>query len=214
LGPYKNNQVGFVGTDRQPVIGTKDEPGFREQVKLFQILNNWPKFISTTIGGSGPVREEIFKLPSPLELMARLTGANPPTDLTPVPDPSKWPNSLWPAVQTLKDNWVNYSDRGGCPYPAEKGTFCQGILDIKQLFQLNFANYKKLFAKGQCSGKAVDETVNATLGHVYGWSPWIEAVPESGTGCAAAINLLQDTPDTNNRRIYQENNYALAYLPP
>jgi hypothetical protein len=209
LGPYKNNQVGFVGTNRQPVIGTEGEPGFREQVKLFRTLKNWPTFISTTIGGNGPVQEAIFKLPSPLELMARLTGANPPTDLTKVPNPDQWPNSLWPAIASLKDHWEKYAVERGCPYPPKEGTFCEAILDVKNLFALNFANYEKLFDKKMCSGKAVAQTVNATLGHVYGWSPWIEAVPDTGTGCAAAINLLQNTPDSNGRQIYRDNNYAL-----
>ena len=101
LGPYKNDQVGYVGTPLKP-IGNTQEPGFQIILKKFQELNNWPSFLSTTLNGQGaPVTKPIPKLPSPLELMARLTGANAPADLTPVPDPGNWPNSLWPAVQNF-----------------------------------------------------------------------------------------------------------------
>jgi hypothetical protein len=176
-------------------------------LQQFQMLNNWPTFLSTTMGPSGPVTTPIPKLPSPLELMARLTGANPPADLTPVPDPSMWPNSLWPVVQTLRDNWVKES--GTCQHSANGDKFCDAILDINQLFQLNYANYKKLFDANKCSGNPVAETENGTIGHIYGWSPWIEAQENTGAGCVADLNLLQNTPDASGAPIYSQNDFEL-----
>jgi hypothetical protein len=207
LGPYQNDQVGYVGTPMLPVGNTMN-PGFRLLLQKFQALNNWPTFLSTTMDEKGqPVTTAIPKLPSPLELMARLTGANPPADLTPVPDPSNWPNSLWPAVQTLKDNWVKYS--GACQHTQNGDTFCDAVLDIKQLFELNYANYKTLFSAGKCNGTPVAETENGTIGHVYGWTPWTEAEGKTGTGCVADLNLLQNTPDESGTPIYSQNDFAL-----
>jgi hypothetical protein len=206
LGPYQNDQVGYVGTPLAPV-GTAQSPGFRLLLQQFQTLNNWPTFLSTTMSASRSMTTPIPKLPSPLELMARLTGANPPADLTPVPDPRNWPNSLWPAVQTLRDNWVKES--GSCHHSPNGGTFCDAILNINQLFQLNYANYAKLFGAEKCSGKSVAETENGTIGHVYGWSPWIEAQGDTGTGCVADLNLLQNTPDASGNPIYSQNDFAL-----
>ena len=41
LGPYQNDQVGYVGTPMLPVGNTMN-PGFRLLLQKFQALNNWP----------------------------------------------------------------------------------------------------------------------------------------------------------------------------
>jgi hypothetical protein len=49
------------------------------------------------------------KLPSPLELMARLSGKNAPADITPLTPPQSMPHNVWQPVQVLRINWANYS---------------------------------------------------------------------------------------------------------
>ena len=74
--------------------------------------------------------ERIPKLPSPLELLARLSGANPPADLDPVP---QWPTSVWPPIQALRDNWATLHEFVQPTAPTDYTTFCDALLDVKQI---------------------------------------------------------------------------------
>ena len=69
MGPYKNNQSGYVGS---PLLISQ----FLPKLLAFQKKFNWPSFIDIN-GTNGPIP----KLPSTLELLARLSGVNAPTDL-------------------------------------------------------------------------------------------------------------------------------------
>jgi hypothetical protein len=77
MGPYQNDQVGYVGSPMQPV---QPPGGFQRILNQFENDFNWPRFVVTYSDGT---TERIPKLPSPLELLARLSGANPPADLDP-----------------------------------------------------------------------------------------------------------------------------------
>ena len=190
MGPYQNNQSGYVGSPIRP-LGTAQNPGFRPVLQQFQKQSNWPTFID--LDGT---KAAIPKLPSTLELMSRLTGANPPTDLTPVADPTNWPAVVWPAIQTLRDNWATYSNSNTCQHSAEGfTTFCDAILDVRDLLAANYTQYRAVFAT-KCSGTPVSNTLNRIVSHVYGWTPWSE-------GCPPTANLLENTPGYNN------NDYAL-----
>ena len=190
MGPYQNNQSGYVGSPIRPV-GTTQNPGFRPILQQFQKQFNWPTFID--LDGTTAA---IPKLPSTLELISRLTGANPPTDLTPVADPSNWPAVVWPAIQTLRDSWATYSNSKTCQHSAEGfTTFCDAILDVRDLLAANYTQYMAVFAT-KCSGTPVNNTPNRIVSHVYGWTPWSE-------GCPSTANLLENTPGYNN------NDYAL-----
>ena len=94
MGPYKNNQSGYVGS---PLLISQFQP----KLLAFQKKFNWPSFIDLD-GTKAP----ISKLPSTLELLARLSGVNAPTDLTPVPS---WPTNVWAPIQTLRTDWATYS---------------------------------------------------------------------------------------------------------
>jgi hypothetical protein len=87
MGPYKNNQSGYVGS---PLLISQFQPKLMNFEKKF----NWPTFID--LDGTG---KAIPKLPSTLELLARLSGANAPTDLPPVPS---WPTNVWPPIQQIR----------------------------------------------------------------------------------------------------------------
>jgi hypothetical protein len=190
MGPYQNDQVGYVGSPMQPV---QPPGGFRPILNQFEKDFNWPRFVVTYSDGT---TERIPKLPSPLELLARLSGANPPADLDPVP---QWPTNVWAPIQALRNNWATYTS--SCSHSANGyTTFCDALLDVKQIVMDNYANYQSLFTStGPCNGTPVDATPDRILLHVYGWTPWTEA--KSGTGCGPAVNLLEETPG------YHENGY-------
>jgi hypothetical protein len=187
MGPYKNNQAGYVGS---PLLISQFQPKLKE----FQAKFTWPSFIDLD-GTDGPIP----KLPSTLELLSRLSGASAPADLPPV---NNWPDDVWAPIQEIRKNWAEYSST--CTHSAEGfTTFCDAILDVKDLIAANYKNYKTLFDNKKCDGTPVDETQNLTVAHVYGWSPWVESAGP-GTGCSPTANLLENTPGG-----YADNDYAL-----
>jgi hypothetical protein len=204
MGPYQNDQVGYVGTPQ--LIDT-----FTAALdKFLTDFPGWPQFVRTY--PTAPTPETILKLPSPLEIFSRLaTDALAPPDLTPLVPPEQWPNKLWTPVQALRDNWIKYAGSanskvnspGTCRSTGNKNGFCDAVLDVKTLMFANFQNYLAIFAK-QCSGTPITLTDDKMISHVYGWAPFTEAA--SGTGCGAGVNLLENTPG------YSKNNYA-KYLP-
>jgi hypothetical protein len=185
MGPFQNDQVGYVGT-----------PQNIDQFKgaLNQFLNDfagWPRFVRTYSDGT---TETTLKLPSPLELFARLSGPLAPPDLEPPPN---WPTQLWAPIEALRTNWRQYSQ--SCQPSMNRDTFCDAILDVKKLMTDNYDNYRKIFPT-QCNGTPIELTESAMLSHVYGWAPFTEAA--TGTGCGPTANLLENTPG------YNENNFA------
>ena len=159
MGPYKNNQSGYVGS---PLLISQFQP----KLLAFQKKFNWPSFIDLD-GTKAP----IAKLPSTLELLARLSGVNAPTDLTPAPS---WPTNVWAPIQTIRTDWATYSST--CQHsPQGFTTFCDAILDVRDLLAANFKQYQALFAAGTCNGQPVTETPDRIIAHVYGWAPWTEA---------------------------------------
>jgi hypothetical protein len=184
MGPFNNDQVGYVGTPQRV-------NRFRAGLKQFlQDFPGWPQFVHTY---SDNTKETLLKLPSPLEVFARLSGKDAPPDLTP---PPSWPDKLWPPIADLKTNWVKFAgakrQAGVCQSTANKKTFCDAIVDIKKLMLANYKKYRSLFPN-TCSGTPVPLTDDLMIAHVYGWSPFVEAV-EAGKGCGPRDNLLADTP--------------------
>jgi hypothetical protein len=177
MGPYMNNQAGYVGS---PLLISQFQPKLMSFEKQF----DWPTFID--LDGTN---EPIPKLPSTLELLSRLSGANAPTDL---PAVKTWPTDIWPPIQQIRENWANYSST--CTHSAEGfTTFCDAILDVRDLVAANYKNYLKLFENKTCVGTPVEETQDLTVAHVYGWSPWVESAGP-GAGCSPTANLLENTP--------------------
>ncbi len=189
MGPYKNDQTGYIGSPMKPV-------DFAAKLNAFQQVTNWPKFQSTDPNIPAGQRD-VQKLPSPLELIARLSGANPPADLPPV---ESWPTKVWASVQALRDNWNQWSQ--ACMHSATNDQFCDAILDVRDLIDANYQSYVALFKSGRCTGTMVQKTPDRVLAHLYGWTPWVEAV-EDRMGCAPTDNLLENTSD-----YYKNNDYA------
>lgn len=200
MGPLANDQVGYVGTPQSI-------NAYQNAMKNFLVaFPGWPRFVKTYADGS---KETINKLPSPLEIFSRLVGGSlPPPDLEPVP--GKWPTQLWTPIQALRTNWVRYAGKvtadggnlaGECKATATRDTFCDGVVEIKKLLIANYKNYRAVFPS-QCSGRAVNLSDDLMIAHVYGWSPFTEAVYGSGTGCGAKVNLMQASPG------YSANNFA------
>ena len=184
MGPVDNDQAGYVGS---PI-----KPGeFTPLLNTFQSLNTWPTFID--LDGT---KAAIPKLPSPLELMARLSGADAPADLTPLTPPQSWPDNVWQPIQALRTNWNTYSKEPKCQHSANGyTTFCDAVLDVRDLIHANYVQYKALMKDGTCTGGAVSETADRTVSHVYGWQPWTEAASgKEGEGCGPKANLLENTP--------------------
>src|SRR5271170_1156311 len=130
MGPYQNDQVGYVGSPMQPV----QPPGFQPILNQFASDFNWPRFVVTYSDGS---TERIPKLPSPLGLLARLSGVIPPPDLDPAP---QWPTKVWPPIQALRNNWATYTS--SCSHSANGyTTFCDALLDVQQIVMDNYTNY-------------------------------------------------------------------------
>jgi hypothetical protein len=185
MGPYMNNQAGYVGS---PLLISQFQP----KLENFQKNFNWPSFVD--LDGT---KVAIPKLPSTLELLSRLSGANAPADLPPV---KTWPTDVWPPIQEIRQNWNAYSST--CQHSAEGfTTFCDAILDVRDLIAANYVQYKKIFP-GQCTGTMVPNTPDRFVSHVYGWGPWIESV-EAGGGCSSTANLLENTPG------YTDNDFDL-----
>jgi hypothetical protein len=184
MGPVGNDQAGYVGSPMKPGV-------FKPLLNTFQPLNTWPTFID--LDGT---KAAIPKLPSPLELMARLSGAAAPADLTPLGPSQKWPTNVWQPIQTLRTNWNKYSTAQNCQHSAEGDTtFCDAVLDVRDIIHANYLQYQQLMAAGTCTGGAVSETADRTIAHVYGWQPWTEAASgKEGEGCGPKANLLENTP--------------------
>lgn len=193
MGPFRNDQVGYVGTPQRIGAFSAALRGFLEDYP------GWPRFVRTYADGT---KETILKLASPLEIFARLGPKLPPPDLEP---PPRWPDRLWPPVQAMRTNWMTFAGTvdpladGRCTSSAAGDTFCDAIADAKRLMKANYDNYVSIFAK-HCVGKPVALTDDLMISHIYGWTPFTEA--ETGTGCPARANLLENTPG------YEANDYA------
>ena len=188
VGPVGNDQSGYVGS---PLLFSQF------QFKLGNFQNNvihefeWPRFVDLD-GTDKPIP----KLPSTLELMARLNGANAPADIFPVP--ANWPKEVWKPIEDLKTKWTEFTKN--CMRTAEGKTFCDAILDARDLIAANYKQYRKIYPTKCPGGTPVEDSENLTLAHVYGWTPWIE----SGTGPKDCISAgLENTPG------YSKNKYAL-----
>jgi len=197
MGPFANDQVGYVGTP-QPI------ETFKNALRNFLIdFKGWPQFVRTY--PAPPTPETLLKLASPLEIFARLAGADPPPDLTPLIPPQHWPDQLWAPIQALRTNWLTYAGTVNSPgtcLPTPAGThFCDAIINVKALMTANFAKYKTLFPN-PCTGTPITLTDDVMIAHVYGWAPFTESATSPG-GCPPTANLLENTsPD------YSANNFA------
>ena len=228
MGVYKNDQVGYVGTPQTIDDFAKALTGFQNA----PASKGWPQFVKTytNIKPSNPPPATNLKFPSPLEVFAILTGKNPPTNLTPVPDPHAWPTSLWKPIADLRANWVKYagtvaavssppyytSTDGACgamPAPgAPVHKWCDAIVALKALLLRNYTNYRSVFSS-QCRGTPVDISDTLLIAHAYGWGPWIEsATGVAGDGCAADANLLQDTTGYGDKATKNYANYLTVKL--
>jgi hypothetical protein len=177
-------------------IGSQKNPGFQPILEQFQKKFDWPSFID--LDGA---KAAIPKLPSTLELVSRLSGDDAPTDLPPV---KTWPTDVWPPIEDIRNNWATHSST--CQHsPQGFTTFCDAILDVRDLIAANYTQYRAIFAT-QCDGTPVTNTADRILAHVYGWAPWVEAATangkSSGKGCGATVNLLENTPG------YETDRYA------
>jgi hypothetical protein len=236
IGVLGNNQVGYTGTPQTIddfTFGVCPPPGpscsqNQRNGGLTYFMNNagkgWPQFqdgflnINRVKPGQYPNGLPPFtflKYPSLLEVFARLTGVNAPTDLAPLLDNTVWKNPSqgpivalqgWPVIAGLFTNWTTYAGsvasgppplcagayRPGIPInPAAANSWCTAILAQKALLTANYEKYLQLFPN-TCQGTPVKLTDAALVSHLYGFTPWVEANP--GAGCGPKANLLQDTP--------------------
>lgn len=197
MGPYKNDQVGYIGT---PLTIRKFNLAIDEFLLEYA---GWPQFVRNG--------QPIKKLASPLEVFARLGGVGAPPDLTTVPN---WPTVLWAPIQKMRTRWAQYAGTvvaapgpayvtatpglcGPLPLPSAPAPadFCQGVVAVQQLLIKNYIKYREIYAKGECPGTPVNITDNLLISHVYGWAPWTESsTGVKSDGCGPKQNLLENTP--------------------
>jgi hypothetical protein len=170
--PYPNTHgiYGWIGMDG-------DVGNFSGTVQRFvNDFKGWPQFLDNR-------KTPILKVPSAINILV----ANEPnqsldkparTDLTPY-DP-KDPTS-WAPIVSMQKNWQK-----------------QGSSELQQVAALlaaNYANYSRLYTDPNngwgCDTNGFPEpianTLFQTLGHVYGWTPFV-------THCAPSANQLYNTP--------------------
>jgi len=197
IGPYKNDQVGYIGS-----LKTIDE--FNKAIDQFLLAYPfWPQFVRNG--------QTIKKVASPLELFARLGGKDAPPDLTKAP---VWPTELWKPIEVMRTDWRKHAGTvvaiagppwvtatpglcGPLPLPSAPApaNFCEGVVAVQQLLIKNYIRYREIYAKGECPGKPVNITDNLMISHVYGWAPWTESsTGVKSDGCKPDQNLLERTP--------------------
>jgi hypothetical protein len=199
MGPFGNDQIGYVGSPQtvDQFRGVKDPSTGKYKNGLNQFLQDYPKWPQFVRGS-----DTLLKVASPLEVFSRLNSKTAPPDLT---TPPKWPNKLWPPIQALRANWTKYAGtvksdgtgvdgicKAASPQVDPIVDFCDAIVNVKKLILANYKRYKTLFPT-PCTGTPVKLTDNLLLAHVYGWTPFTEAV-EDKKGCGSSDNLLADTP--------------------
>ena len=136
MGPYKNNQSGYVGS---PLLISQ----FQQKLANFQRKFNWPSFID--LDGT---KAAIPKLPSTLELLARLSGADAPMDLPPV---KTWPTDVWTPIQVIRTGLGDLFNHMHSTAPQGFATFCDAILDVRDLIAANYTQYQAIFAAGSAT---------------------------------------------------------------
>ena len=179
MGPYKNNQSGYVGS---PLLISQFQP----KLLAFQKKFNWPSFVD--LGRhKAPDCKIAVDIGAACETERR-QRANRSNSGAVWPS---WPNNVWAPIQTIRTDWANYSS--SCQHgPQGFTTFCDAILDVRDLFNANFKQYQALFAAGTCNGKPVTQTPDRMIAHVYGWGPWTEAAVEL-SGEAHGHRLFPDS---------------------
>jgi hypothetical protein len=217
IGVFENTQVGYTGTP-QSIIPFQNIMGAWQ--KAFQngdSTKGWPQFYRKYIYANIPAEVQ-SKFPSPLEIFGRLGGANPPPDLVPFLTQTQWNNGdLWPPIAKLFQSWKTYTGTvapnpqnpyytltppgpGGCQGSYIVGapitSWCTAMIAVRDIILRNYTNYRTIFPT-KCGGGTpiTNITDGLVVNHVYGWGPWVESTDGNADhGCAAAVNLLQDTP--------------------
>jgi len=191
MGPFGNDQVGYVGTDKKIADVQKAINDFLklpENLCADGVSSCWPQ-LGTPRAGK-PTNPP--KISAPLNIFQRLGGSaqEPPPDVYPLLTRDEWQKrQLWKPINLLRQNWNTYakpSDR--CP---RSNQFCAALQDVRQLIVDNYNHYLKLFPP--CTGSPITATEDDYLRHAYAWTPFIEAT-RAGEGCLNQENLLQNTP--------------------
>jgi hypothetical protein len=179
IGVYQNNQGTPQSIDDFTAVLTKFQNA--------KASMGWPRFykIYTNIP-TNPPPSVLLKFPSPLEVFARLGGANPPPDLYPLLTQDQWnKNELWTPIAALRSNWTAYAGTvaaisnppyytttsgfcGKIPTPgAPVNNWCDAIVAVKGILLRNYTNYRTIFSN-QCKGVPADISDNLLISHAYG----------------------------------------------
>ena len=143
MGPVDNDQSGYVGSPTKP-------GNFTPLLNTFQSQNTWPRFIDLD-GTKSP----ISKLPSPLELIPRLSNPKvrayrylPRADELAYHRVDAYPGTfgqIGPPMGVRRTQSVTHSAAGYT-------TFCDAILDVRDIIHDNYVQYKTLMDDGTCTG--------------------------------------------------------------
>jgi len=167
MEPFDNDQVGYVGM----VMSIDDFNTAMD--KFLKDYKTWPTFVN----GKVP---DFVKIASPLNVFGRNLSQKQ-TDLSKPP---------WKPLDTLVANYTDCVEKNGAC------DFCDKIRDIKKMFDVNLAAYKKNFNEWKCEQEhRASGDKMSMIGHIYGWTPFND-------GCNnAELNLLENTAG------YKANNY-------
>lgn len=166
MEPHNNKEVGFIGSITP--IGP-----FQLTLKTFQTLYpGWPQYIDVSVNPKNP--PTIMKIPSPVSLMPYYTSPNPPTDVTGV---KGWPNTNWPPIRALKDQW------NACTVGNNPNALCADVKSVDKLFKANYLD---------CYGSGTP-TQDQLVSQAYQWSPFNAACTVRPGLANNNYHLLQNT---------------------
>ena len=133
MGPYKNNQSGYVGS---PLLISQFQPKLMNFEKKF----NWPTFID--LDGTKAANSKIaIDAGAACETERRKRANRSCLRRNPGPPTS---GRLFRHIRT---DWTTYSST--CQHSAQGfTTFCDAILDVRDLFAANYKQYQALLRLG------------------------------------------------------------------
>ncbi len=147
-------------------VGTPQPIGkFRQALRKFVAADSpyvgWPQFINNQ-------KKKILKIPSLLHIYAG------------DPDMTRKP---WPPINKITAGW------NACLPTTNTTPYCKKLRAVRQMFQANYNNYRKIYpSKCDTSKKPVVLTEALMIQHVYEFTPF-------GENCAdPKANLLEKTP--------------------
>ena len=186
IEPYGNTlngtccAIGWVGSTASIAAINKALDNWRAS----SLGTGWPFYVDQS-SFTNPKATVPRKVPSALEIFLNYNSFNDTSNYSPAPSQS-------PPIIRMKTLWEDCTTSPGKSY-----NICGRIKDVTGLIQANYNNSVKVYNTDQntwknvwkCTASPVNQTEQLMLAHLYGWGPF-----NADSGCAASVNLLEQTP--------------------